>query len=158
MSSTHRVTKVHINCILAFSNVVAIFPLYLQYQQQQWLPFVLTWSTAWSSCIYHLCEVKFNLPGVQRWYGLDKYVRDDVYVPVLLNFDRFCAGLCLLYHIWYYGVRVYRDLSLLVMLIISLSLNVLSEQFGLCGWLSGFLYTHLLWHLLAFVGLGMLYQ
>lgn len=146
----------YINIILSISNL-AVFPaLFLQLYKGYYFSFLLSCYTAVFSAIYHIFETKFYLNGIQKKLGFCKYIDDKIYVPMLLNFDRFFSFLSVIYHLifFYDQIKYYIGWT---NIFLSFSFMSISEIFGKYGYINMFMITHLIWHLSAYYFLFCIY-
>jgi len=136
----------YINLTLAFSNLLVFPALILQFYKGNYISFLISMWTAFFSFSYHLVETKFKLKGIQEELGLNSYIKSESYVWIFLNLDRIFAFICVVYHFYFFK----HDILNLKNILLLLCLNFISEILGRVNFLNLFLFTHLLWHILAY--------
>lgn len=124
-----------INFIVAFTNIVAIYPFLLDINCFSLFQRLLVITMTIASCLMHLSERKHKLNGIYPF---------NLFSWHFLQFDRVMAVLCTLYILFQLG---FNHASINWFIAISgLILNGISELFD--GYL--FVATHSVWHFCAF--------
>ena len=147
---------IYVNLLLSLSNIAVVPCLILQLYKGEYLSFLISSYTAFFSGLYHAFEIKFGLEGVQKILGLSQYVNSKLYVPILLNLDRFFAFSCVHYHFVFFKEQILDNVGV-YNIGFSLFLMIVSELFGRFGYIDTFMFTQLFWHLTAYYILFLIY-